>query len=178
VAQSGTELAPNWFATHLMDYMSKDAHLAVGAPTFVTDFEVQATYKQRALPVQSRQIPTHIGRMASTPAFCFKGCANPVDAYSTERMELIAAPQRAAAQVAASTRRAVGERASYVSVAWRADAAGLPEAQPVLPAPVDDRDSPPAPAPSMEPRVDATSVPPRLRAQWQANRRRNKRRLD
>ncbi len=87
--QSGKELDPNWFVTHLMAYMSKETNLTAGTASFVNDFEVQAANEQRVLPVHERQIPSHIGRMASKPIFCFKGCAQPLDAWSTERMEIV-----------------------------------------------------------------------------------------
>lgn len=45
---------------------------------------------QSQIPEDVRQIPQHIGSMASNPVFCFKGCFQPLTDWANERVEFIA----------------------------------------------------------------------------------------
>lgn len=97
---SGTAKMSNWFSQHLFDYLQKSANLQAPIPLFVSNFESQAKGAQGGLPDFARQIPQHVGSMASSPVFCFKGCAQPLSVWTNEKAEVIgeaatAAPRRA-----------------------------------------------------------------------------------
>jgi hypothetical protein len=89
-ADSGTVAKPNWFSEHLFSYLHDQANQQASAPIFVTNFESEAKSAQGDLPDFDRQIPQHIGSMASKPVFCFKGCAQPLSIWTNEVIKIIA----------------------------------------------------------------------------------------
>lgn len=86
---SGTALTSNWFSQHLSQYMKDADHLRAPTLTFVGDFQYSAKVAQGGLPETARQIPQHIGTMASSPFFCFLGCPQALSLWTNEKVEII-----------------------------------------------------------------------------------------
>ena len=125
---SGTARDPNWFSTNLFAYMDVAANAQTAAPAFVSDFETRAKRIQGGLPLEIRQIPQHIGSMASRPAFCLVGCAQPLSDWSNERVELIAdvavrVPVRVAANGDIRRFQGTQSRTAYTNVSYLLPAA-------------------------------------------------------